>query len=908
MPVRSAGARALRSRSRSVSPAVSPQQDLELGQTFSCGVSLAFLAFLLLMSACSGGGEKSTANANFRCTSGATDVLCLQSCNLGCSATGCSRTEVAQNELIVLTFSEDVDPSTVSSSSIVFRTPTGSEAVGEFLVSGNRVEFVPALATSGGQTFYGFTNGETYLMTIVGTDNVPAVVRGTSGRPFGQTLSCTLESRRGIIDYDEAPPSARLVSPIRSNNVPLDTIIELEFSELIDPTPFISSSQSPVKFFVRSGVVDQSGVLVCDPNADRLVLAGSQFPTFDAARGVTVLSFLPAGALPANACIEIEVGAQIVDLSGRAAIPETFTFSTRLVPLEEGRVVEDFMTADQLDRNQSAATWGGGEALFARIGGDGRHGRFDPALLVTATVEAGVPVYTIDCDNTTIPAESTATGASIAVTDGQFSFTEFVVPDGVVVRFVGSSPPIVTACGRIEVVGEIDIAGQSQTDLPTQGLGQPGGQGGVFAGSGGTGGDQCSGLGTGGGAFSGRDGQDARLVAGHAYVTSRVGTGGRGSQLFPASGMTSQRLQHPNATGVVNCLNAVAGGGGGSSLQAGEVGAVQSTTSPDPITNVAPWLATFGPQTLATSQVQLLPYPGAGSSLQSSRHFLVGGGGGGGAASNTTLSFLAVASGPWVPGGGGGGGGGALALRAGSRLRVSENGRVSAFGGSTPDLTYTFGGVRAIPGGGGAGGSVVMQCAGEVELFGALDVRGGAGGLWDRTYSTPPNGAAFVVKAGSGAPGLVRMEAPGASVGGLDAVVLPNEASKSAVELEEQDSRVACQSLFYSTELTLPPQYLRYEITAVVDGVTVLFSDDPQLGTMVAGPGSPLRAVFQAATIDLSTGVVSEIKPWRPTVGSTPNQPSIASDPGNAFRYRLVVDHMFATTVIVQRVEVIYQS
>jgi hypothetical protein len=207
MPARTAASRVMQKRSRSVSPNVPHEPDPEISERFSWCVCLAFLAFLLLMSACSGGGEKSTGNANFRCASGAVDVLCLQSCNLGCSETGCSRTEIAQNELVVLTFSEDIDPSTVSSSSILFRTPTGAEAVGEFLVSGNRIEFVPTLSTSGGQTFYGFTNGETYVMTIIGTNDVPAVVRGTSGRPFGQTLSCTLESRRGVIDYDELPPS-----------------------------------------------------------------------------------------------------------------------------------------------------------------------------------------------------------------------------------------------------------------------------------------------------------------------------------------------------------------------------------------------------------------------------------------------------------------------------------------------------------------------------------------------------------------------------------------------------------------------------------------------------------------------------------------------------------------------------
>jgi len=77
---------------------------------------------------------------------------------------------------------------------------------------------------------------------------------------------------------------------------------------------------------------------------------------------------------------------------------------------------------------------------------------------------------------------------------------------------------------------------------------------------------------------------------------------------------------------------------------------------------------------------------------------------------------------------------------------------------------------------------------------------------------------------------------------------------------------------------------------------------------MAANASAPLRAVFQAATVDLSTGVIRDIKRWLPAVRSTANQEGMARRPGNAFRYRLVVDRMFAQEVIVQRVEVIYQS
>ena len=62
--------------------------------------------------------------------------------------------------------------------------------MGEFLVNDNRVEFVPTLSISGGQTFFGFTSGETYTMTILGGDEQAELVRSTSGKPFRETLVC----------------------------------------------------------------------------------------------------------------------------------------------------------------------------------------------------------------------------------------------------------------------------------------------------------------------------------------------------------------------------------------------------------------------------------------------------------------------------------------------------------------------------------------------------------------------------------------------------------------------------------------------------------------------------------------------------------------------------------------------
>src|SRR5690606_10287158 len=163
--------------------------NMTVGLRTRIALLVALVAIALCGVSCSSGGG-SVGSLGFDCGGNATGAICLEKCNLGCSRPGCSRTDIAQNEIIRLEFSEDVDPNSVNESSIRFRTASGDEPVGEFFVNGKNVEFVPTLSISGGQTFFGFTGGETYTMTIVGGKDQAEVVRGKSGRPFAASLTC----------------------------------------------------------------------------------------------------------------------------------------------------------------------------------------------------------------------------------------------------------------------------------------------------------------------------------------------------------------------------------------------------------------------------------------------------------------------------------------------------------------------------------------------------------------------------------------------------------------------------------------------------------------------------------------------------------------------------------------------
>jgi len=874
---------------------------------------VALVALAMTLAGCSG-GSGTVASAGFDCAGDATGVICLEQCNLGCSTTGCSRTDIAQNEVIILTFSEDVDPNSVTESSIRFRTASGDEPVGELFVQGKTVQFVPTLSISGGQTFFGFTGGETYTMTIVGGRDEPEVVRGTSGRPFAETLTCTLQSTLGIVDLNGVPPSATLVVPTvqQLTAAPRDTEIQLEFNELIDATPFLTGTLSPVAFTVRRNRPDGNGGFECDPESQPQTLGGSQSLTFDAARGVSVLNFVPSQELPGNVCVEISVTDGVTDLAGTPAQPQVFAFRTVVVPLTNEEIIEEFNDNLQLDVDASAGQWAGGVATFANIGGDGRHGVFTTDIAENLNlIVGGKNVFEIDCDSTIIPEENTTTGSAIAITDGRFFFSTFVVPSDVRLRFVGSTPPVITVAGRLDVQGDIEIVGSSvaTSHIASTSSGQSGAPGGIFAGAGGQGGDKCLGAGPGNGSFDGRSGETVKVLAGHGYNNSISQTGGRGSDLYPTDGLNASQqfgVVPTPTVGLYYCLSATAGGSGGGLYTAGGQGFVEgifSGLTPNPNQNTY-----MGPPAAGGAQFQLFPFPPATGLQKSSQHFLLGGSGGGGAGSNCTLSLSVAKS--WASGAGGGGGGGAVALRAGGSLRIAPTGSVLANGGSAFNYTGISAGAQVAPGGGGSGGSVVLQSGGTGDIQGLIDVQGGIGGVFNRQGGSglAPVAGIIKIRGGNGSPGFVRYELPTApTVSDLQTMV-PAPTADNLGQLTEVDDLVAMRSLYYSTGLIFGPEFSHYIIEATVDGTPMTFSDDTTVSSMEAGIGAPVRALFQAANLDVVTNEVLSVRPWRTSVRSSPSQTGIASDGLNGYRFMLLFDRALATNVTIDRLTVVYRN
>ncbi|MDA1220727.1 MAG: Ig-like domain-containing protein [Planctomycetota bacterium] len=867
------------------------------------------------LAGCSGGTAGGTASPS--CTDEA--AFCLVSCNLGCTITGgCAVTDIAQNQPLVFSFSQDVDPLSVDFTTFSLKTSSGLEPVGEFVVNGSTVTFVPEVRTVQGQTFFGFDANAEYVLSLTGGPNAPAALVSTAGDRLASDYRCNLRVSRGVIDLDQRPPTARLVTPAVTTGASRNTAVVLEFSELIDGTSFFNSTGEDAPVIFRVGRPANG---VCDAN---ILLNGSPRLENDTIRGVTILTFRPPTELPAESCMRIEVTARVRDLAGTRATRQSFQFLVESGSVSERALEFSFDNDLQLDRGRSGGDWLAGEATFATVGGDGRHGEF--RLEDGQRVTAQHFIWNTDSQLLT-KKEDSFLNEEVTVTDGRYFFSTFELRAGQTLEFQGSRPAQIFVRGECIIDGQILGNGEfrsgghngrnSASGAP--GEGQVGSAAGPGGGKGGNGAWGSDGLGDPTSpnnvatynSFNGYDGEDLNLPAGHAYSGQEVGTGGRGSVMWPAHG--NQLTLIFGGIGSDYAVEAVSGAGGAGFLIPGTNGVclnAGATTDFPPFPNTTP--AHRGPNGAGGSAFPLLSFP---SNLVSSNYFLVGGAGGGGGGSQATFARRSATTDPFKyrSGGGGAGGGGAILVRSGANLSIGALGRVEAKGGAcAPSADSNSLGLLGVPspGGGGSGGSILLQTGRNIAQSGTLDVRGGNG-------ATNVFVGFFLLNqsAGNGSPGFVRLERAGSAPSLADlGTTLPAATTDSVGLLEEQDQKAGFQSVFASTGEVFPPIYARYEIDALIDGQPVLFSDDPAVSARAALPGEALQFFVQALQVDPVTGEPDpNDRPtnWVRYVGDFGGATSPGLAGGNAkngVRILMLIDRAQAQQVVVQSVRIIYRA
>jgi len=624
--------------------------------------------------------------------------------------------------------------------------------------------------------------------------------------------------------------------------------------------------------------------------------------------------------------------------SAQLIISNGIDWTVTCAPGGPEQIVEDFTTSNKQDPLTSGGEWGGAGGAGARpglVGGDGRHGSFDATL----GQPVGSDTYVWNTDNFVIPGSSSLTGLQYTVTNGQFFFTDMVVPAGTTIRFIGSVPPVIRVRGQVDIQGTIEVngadapgqiatgapSGSSQTgqkvstfDARASLTGQPGSFGGVGGGRGGAGGDRCFNNGpiiVGGlNLTDGQPGESVQVGAGHAYAASAQASGGAGSLLTPVTGIWA--FPTPLLQGVW-CSYFSPGGAGGGFASAGA-----PCGTPNYIGNASIGAPATTAPVSGGALFSVMPFPPASPppNYTSLEHFTVGGSGGGGGGSHG-YGIVGIGNPPtrYLSGHGGTGGGGTAAIRSGGNLGIASGGLLSARGGDgvlvsgTPPSGSPANSLGvSSPGGAGSGGSFLLQSGQSVAVAGEINARGGIG---SRVGELAIAQLRIESQAGNGADGFFRLEAPagGVSFAGTSTPVFA--ANEQSGDLVDRDDRSGDSSLWYATGLVSPAIWSHYELDVDIDGdgvVDVTYTDTGAAGTQLAAePGGPvtlpLTIQFQGATLDQSGQPTSPaaLGPWRDGIGGGAG-PGISLDQVNGYRFMLTFNRAMFPDLVVKQLRVFY--
>jgi hypothetical protein len=342
------------------------------------------------------------------------------------------------------------------------------------------------------------------------------------------------------------------------------------------------------------------------------------------------------------------------------------------------------------------------------------------------------------------------------VEGGVFHFRDIIIPAGVTVKGFGSNPLVLTATGRIEIDGVIDVSGEDGTDDCTFNLAiipTPGGRGGPGGGRGGVSHPQTP--------PDWKELTDLRSPAkaedGWGY-SDLSRDGGRGGE----SGACGTDTHYMGGADGEDRDSRASGGGGGSFFQEGGRGyhglGMYGADPLDPNRYFERdywWWYDGHPNPVSGYNYYRSKHPPGGKPGEKAFRdsladndfigpkgevpFLRGGQGGGGGGSrldsmNPATIGLAASWNPPVDrsaydakGGGGGGGGGGLGLYALGKIRIGSTAAILAKGGDGGGgecIGHSNYGGGA---GGGSGGAVIADSADSIliEDGAAVDVSGG---------------------------------------------------------------------------------------------------------------------------------------------------------------------------------------
>ena len=770
--------------------------------------ALAALAFLL--PACSGGGGSSSSGGSIG------NAMYILTCSLGCpSGAGgqevhCTPISIAPNQEFVVTFTQPVDPGSVTSETFnIIDTFSGATPLGTRLVDPidpRRVIFRPANTfDSQGNPTFGFSSGASYSIVIRGTTQDPTgpYIRSTSGKQNSSRMSCQMATSNTPVDYVPGAPTVTVQVDLANTatqdpndfiaDQPADgavdvwrnSTIRLIFDDIMNPVTLANQATHQSTFTTIK--VDVDG----DPNTtnDQVALTGIYVVTIDLANLRTIMTFTSGAGMPSSGDLNLNplhlprfvlvtFPAAIQDLAGNALanagsisfVPEFVAHDPITLPDIDGENFND-TSLDQL--NISAGNWGNGRLTRGWGGGSGRLGELSVRQGAPVDLSTDSQLFPLDSltypsavvvrdllDNASPGVDYTAsipsTWPTITVTNGVFEFSSLTIEPGATLKFHGNAAARVLVRGPVQIQGNgtLDVTGSSATArLSDVALGGAGGVGGPNAGAGGDGADRFDNTGNASllavGAIP-NVGADLNGAPGGG-VGQVAGLGAaHGGQVFPLSNL-------PTTNQAPLSVN------GGLCWTFDDLHFQQYTGCMCLQPGAPGGGATYGDGTLVVGGAGVPNTPMLTNETNNSNlpaQTLPGGG--------IPIEPPDPASGHVVRRldadlgylrGGSGGGGGGLSLFGTETSQTIFGLPCGGSGQTIPLNTAVSPGYQdnSAAGGGGGGGAVQVVSGSAILLDGVIDARGGAGGGENITGNDRQRQAA---PGGGGAGGAVRLQAP----------------------------------------------------------------------------------------------------------------------------------------------------
>lgn len=404
------------------------------------------------LSSCGGGGSDSAAGA----TSGDLD---LEVCSLGCSGGTCSVRQIAVNSDLVFNFDGQIDPNTVSFTSIsLVNLTNGGTPTGKFLVNGSEVIFRPSYLDGQEGVSFGFEESSIYSLELKSEPGESFVVRTTTGRGNKTQLNCTFEAT-GIRDYVPGAPVVTVTPNEAEPPTSRAFQIVLEFNDLVRSSQLLNPDGSSPTITVNLVSVDNMGVESVS------VLDGTFEFRSDVDARTSTFTFQPFGELPTGRngtrWVRVDVANQVADLVGNRVV----NAGEFIVPLpntsgETGAVTETFATTAFLDELSSAPQiWEGTGFLDSSLnpatgvhagGGSGLFGSPDLDGFVFDTGTTGTPgsVYSELLDT------------HVEVDDGVIMLSGLDLGLGDTASATGTNPLRLYVRGSADLRGRLDLSGQ----------------------------------------------------------------------------------------------------------------------------------------------------------------------------------------------------------------------------------------------------------------------------------------------------------------------------------------------------------------------------------------------------------------------------------------------------------------